>query len=46
MAAEQQQDLEYHTDEASGRGWIVALALLTIVGIVAWLIIANGESTG
>lgn len=44
--ADQRQDLEQQmADESSGRGWIVMLALLTIVGVIVWLVIANSEDT-
>lgn len=46
MVAEQQEGFEPQvSDESSGRGWIVMLAVLTILGIIVWLIIANSEDT-
>jgi uncharacterized membrane protein len=45
VATEQQGFEPRASDESTGRGWMVMLAVLTIVGIIVWLVIANGEDT-
>lgn len=52
MTAEQQNAVDQQTDaqqqmpdESSGRGWIMMLAVVTILGVVVWLLIANGDDT-
>lgn len=47
VATEQmQQDARDSTDmhsASSSYGWLVALATLTIVGIIVWMVVTNSE---